>query len=121
MKGMQRQVDDWINQFKFPYWPPLSILARITEGVGELATELNDRYGGRVKKLTEDVRDIGAELADIIFAIVCLANSHNIDLDDSWKRTIDKCYKRDNQRDERKEDSKQCPKEINNRFQRFEG
>jgi NTP pyrophosphatase (non-canonical NTP hydrolase) len=103
MKDMQKDVDDWVNQFKYPYWPPLSILARITEEVGELASELNDRYGGRVKKPTDDVKDIGDELSDIIFAIICLANSHNINLDESWRRIMDKCYQRDNDRFERKE------------------
>ena len=103
LKECQKQVDDWVSQFETPYWPPLSILARITEEVGELATELNDRYGGRVKKPTDDTKDIGDEISDIFFALFCLANSHNIDLDKSWERTIDKCYERDNKRYERKD------------------
>lgn len=105
LKDYQKQVDDWVTQFKFPYWPPLSILARATEELGELATELNDRYGGRVKKPTDDTKDIGTEICDILFALVCLANSHNINLDESWKTVMDKCWGRDNQRFERKEDS----------------
>ena len=106
LKDCQKQVDDWVNQFETPYWPPLSILTRITEEVGELATELNDRYGGRVKKPTDDTKDIGDEISDVFFALICLANSHNIDLDKAWQRTIDKCYGRDNQRYERKEEPK---------------
>jgi len=103
-KDCQKDVDDWVKQFKNPYWPPLSILARVTEEVGELGSELNDRYGGRVKKPTEDVKDIGIEICDIIFALFCLANSHDIDLDESWKKVMDKCWGRDNQRYERKDD-----------------
>jgi len=102
-KDQQKDVDDWVNQFKIPYWPPLSILARITEEVGELATELNDRYGGRVKKPNDDAKDIGNEMGDIIFALICLANSHNIDLDESWKKIMDKCYGRDKDRYEKKD------------------
>ena len=111
---MQKDVDEWVKQFKIPYWPPLSILARITEEVGELATELNDRYGGRVKKPTDDTKDIGDEIADIIFALVCLSNSHNLDLDEAWKRTIDKCYKRDNERYEKENDQPSIPENIQN-------
>ncbi len=99
---MQKDVEGWVQQFKYPYWPPLSILARVNEEVGELASELNDRYGGRVKKPTDDTKDVGEEIGDIIFALICLANSHNIDLDEVWKRVMDKCYGRDNKRYERK-------------------
>ena len=99
----QFDVDGWVSQFKTPYWPPLSILAQITEEVGELATELNERYGGRVKKPTDDVSDIGAEICDVVFALICLANFHNIDLDKAWKRVMDKCYGRDADRYEKKE------------------
>jgi len=102
LEDMQKDVDDWVNQFKNPYWPHLSILARVTEEVGELATELNDRYGGRVKKPTDDTKDIADEITDIIFALVCLANKEKINLSESWKRIMDKCYGRDNERYERK-------------------
>jgi len=104
LKDCQKDVDDWVNQFKYPYWPPLSALARATEELGELATELNDRYGGRVKKSTDDTKDIGVEICDLLFALICIANPLKIDLDESWKRVMDKCWGRDNQRYERKED-----------------
>lgn len=102
LKEIQKQVDDWVKQYKNPYWSSLSILARITEELGELAQELNDRYGGRVKKSGEDTKEIGDEICDVLFALVCLANSHKINLDKSWKRTIDKCYSRDKDRYDRK-------------------
>jgi len=100
---VQKDVDDWVQQYKVPYWEPLSILARVTEEVGELATEINDRYGGRVKKPTDDTKDVGAEISDILFALVCMANSQGIDLDEYWKKTIDKCYGRDADRYEKKD------------------
>ena len=101
-KDKQIKVDEWASQLKVPYWPPLSCLARVTEEVGELATELNDRYGGRVKKPTDDTKDIGDEIADIMFALICLANSHNIDLDKHFDSIIDKCWGRDKDRYEKK-------------------
>ncbi len=102
LKELQKQVDDWVQQYKIPYWQPLSILARLTEETGELARELNDRYGGRVKKSTDQKKEIGNELGDILFTIICLANSQNIDLDKHWKSTIDKSHKRDKDRYEKK-------------------
>ena len=101
---IQKDVDDWVNQFKVPYWPHLSILARVTEEVGELATELNDRYGGRIKKPTDDTKDIADEITDVMFALICLANKENINLDESWKRIMDKCYGRDKDRFEKKDE-----------------
>ena len=69
-----------------------------------MSRELNDRYGGRVKKSSEDTKDIDGEICDIMFALICLANSHNINLDDAWKKMMEtRCYKRDNNIFERKE------------------
>ena len=73
-------------------------LRELQKKIGELASELNDRYGGRVKKPTDDTKDIGVEVGDIIFALVCLANSQNIDLDEAWKQVMNKCWGRDNER-----------------------
>jgi NTP pyrophosphatase (non-canonical NTP hydrolase) len=102
LKELQKQVDDWVQQYKISYWQPLSILARLTEETGELARELNDRYGGRIKKSTDQKKEIGDELGDILFTIICLANSQNIDLDKHWRATIEKSYKRDKDRYEKK-------------------
>jgi len=102
MKKIQKQVDEWVNQYKIGYFKPLEILARITEEVGELARELNHRFGPKKKKFSEENREIEDEISDIIFALVCLANSLNIDLDKAFKKTMDKCYGRDKDRYERK-------------------
>ena len=102
MRKIQKQVDKWVSQYKIGYFKPLEILARLAEEVGELARELNHRYGPKKKKATEDTREIGDEISDIIFALVCLANSLNIDLDKAFKKTMDKCYGRDKDRYEKK-------------------
>lgn len=100
---IQKDVEDLMNEWKSSYWEPLSILARATEEMGELAQELNDRYGGRVKKSGEETMDIGLEICDVFFALVCLANSQHIDLDKAWKAMMDKYRKRDEKRYEREE------------------
>lgn len=61
-KDMQRDVNEWANQFKIPYWQPLEIMARLSEETGELARELNHRYGPKKKKGSEDVQDLGDEI-----------------------------------------------------------
>ena len=99
---MQIQVDNWIQQFNPAYWPPLSIMAQITEETGELARNLNNVYGGRVKKEADQTKKIGEEIVDIMFTLICLANSHNIDLDQEWKDTISKRCNRDKDRYEKK-------------------
>ena len=98
LQKAQDQVDAWVQQFNPPYWKPLEQLARLTEEVGELARELNDRYGAKKKKSSEDQADLEEELGDILFTLICLANSHNIKLDKSFSTIMDKCYGRDNDR-----------------------
>tara|TARA_Y100000310_G_C20471602_1_gene710346 strand:- start:161 stop:475 length:315 start_codon:yes stop_codon:yes gene_type:complete len=102
LKGTQKQVDDWVKQYKVGYFKPLEIMARLTEETGELAREINHRFGPKKKKSTEDIKEIGDEAADIIFTLACLANSLKIDLDKSFKKVMDKCYGRDNDRYEKK-------------------
>lgn len=86
------------HNIKLGYFKPLEILARLTEEVGELARELNHRFGPKKKKATEKNNEIGDELADIVFTLACLANSLKIDTDKHLKRVIDKCYDRDKNR-----------------------
>ncbi len=102
MKEIQRQVGEWIAQYKIGYFKPLEILARLTEEVGELAREVNHRFGPKKKKPEEELVEIGDEMADIIFTLVCMANSLEIDLDEHFKRVMDKCYGRDKDRWEKK-------------------
>ena len=101
--SIQKDVHDWVSQFKIEYFSPLAILAQMGEEYGELCREINNRYGPRTKKSPEDTADIGNELADILFAVACMANSHDLDLDEVWKRKMDKQYGRDKDRFERKE------------------
>lgn len=103
ISAMQREVDQWISQFEEGYWHPLSMLARLTEEVGELAREVNHRYGEKPKKPGEDPGDLALELADILFIIVCYANSMNINLETAFKDMMEKYRERDSNRWTRKE------------------
>jgi NTP pyrophosphatase (non-canonical NTP hydrolase) len=91
----QRAVDAWVGQFEEGYWPPLANLARLVEEVGELARELNHRFGHKPKKSDEPEQDLALELADILFVVIALANSQKIDLDDAFRRVLEKYRVRD--------------------------
>lgn len=94
----QAAVDAYVGQFKEGYWPPLTNLARLIEEVGELARELNHRYGHKTKKPGEPEQDIGLELADILFVIIAIANEQKIDLESAFQQVLDKYQVRDRDR-----------------------
>jgi len=102
LKDAQKQVDDWVKQFKIEYFAPLEQMVCLSEEVGELARELNHRFGPKKKKKAEDTKEVADELADIIFDVCCIANKHGIDLDEAFKRNMDKFYGRDKERYEKK-------------------
>lgn len=98
IKDMQNQVNEWVSQFDPSYWPPLSIMAQISEETGELAKEINDLYGGRVKKKEDPKKEISSEICDIMFALICMANTHNIDLSKAWNEKNQQRFERDKDR-----------------------
>ncbi|HLC50809.1 MAG TPA: nucleotide pyrophosphohydrolase [archaeon] len=101
-KEVQKQVDEWAQQFKDPYFNPLAIVSFLMEEVGEVAREVNQRFGPKKKKATEDTKELGEEIADVMFGLICLANSQKIDLDENFKKMMDKRYNRDAPRYEKK-------------------
>lgn len=101
MKEMQKQVDDYIGQFKVGYFSPLAMMARVTEEVGELAREINHYYGEKQKKSSEDEKEVSEELADVLFIIITMANALDIDLTEAFERTMEKFETRDKYRFER--------------------
>jgi len=98
LSGFQTEVDAWIQAVGGGYWSPHANLARIAEEVGELARLINHLYGPKPKKASEPIQELGEELADIIFAIICLANSQEIDLETSLQQVIAKVWQRDRDR-----------------------
>jgi NTP pyrophosphatase (non-canonical NTP hydrolase) len=99
----QRRVDAWISQFEEGYFPPLTNLARLAEEVGELAREVNHRFGRKTRKPEEAEGDLAMELADILFVIICMANREGIDLDAAFERMMAKIESRDRERWRKKE------------------
>ncbi len=98
MREMQKEVDEYIGQFKEGYFSPLAMIARLTEEVGELAREVNHYYGEKPKKATEKEKTIEEELGDVLFVAICLANSLNIDLQTAHDRVMNKFQTRDKNR-----------------------
>lgn len=98
MKDMQKEVDAYIGQFKEGYFSPLAMMARLTEEMGELAREVNHYYGEKPKKTTETERSIEEELGDVLFVMICMANSLNIDLETAHNIVMNKFNTRDKDR-----------------------
>lgn len=95
---MQEEVDRWISQFAEGYWHPSSMTLRLIEEVGEVAREVNHLFGEKPKKTEERETDLEMELGDILFILLCFANSQNLDLDRAFKRVMEKYYTRDSRR-----------------------
>jgi NTP pyrophosphatase (non-canonical NTP hydrolase) len=94
----QKRVDAWISQYEEGYFHPLTNLARLTEEVGEHAREVNHRFGQKTKKRDEAEGDLGMEMADILFVLICMANREGIDLQAAFARMMDKVETRDRDR-----------------------
>lgn len=95
IKEAQARVDAWISQFEEGYWPPLTNLARLIEEVGELAREMNHRFGHKTKKADEPEQDMAIELADVLFVLLVIANEQEIELDVALERVLEKYRTRD--------------------------
>jgi len=98
LNDAQRRVDAWISQFEEGYFDPLTNLARLAEEVGELAREINHQFGRKTKKPEEPEGDLGMEMADILFVLICMANREGINLQDSFDRMMQKIEHRDEHR-----------------------
>ncbi|WP_442594504.1 nucleotide pyrophosphohydrolase [Neobacillus sp. D3-1R] len=98
MKQIQVEVDEYINGFKEGYFSPLAMMARLTEELGELAREINHYHGEKPKKGTEKEKTIEEELGDVLFVLVCLANSLHIDMEEAHEMVMNKFKTRDKDR-----------------------
>ena len=94
----QDRVDSWITSFEEGYWPPLAILARLMEEVGELSREVNHRFGSKPKRADETPAELELEIADVLFVLISLANQQGIDLERAFSRVMDKYEARDRDR-----------------------
>ena len=98
LKDAQLRVDAWIAQFEEGYFHPLTNMARLSEEVGELAREVNHRFGQKTRKREEAEGDLAMEMADILFVVICMANREGIDLQEAFERMMAKVESRDQHR-----------------------
>lgn len=95
---LQSRVDEWIRSIGVRYFSELTNMAILTEEVGELARIMARRYGDQSFKKKEAKADLGEEMADVLFALLCLANQTGVDLGAAFERKMKKRTKRDKHR-----------------------
>ena len=98
MEKYQKELDAWFKKQKWEYWKPHEILARLLEESGEFARLVNHVYGPKKKKLSEVAQDMEEEIGDIIYTLICYANSNGINLDAAIRKSMDKVVVRDKNR-----------------------
>ena len=96
--ALQAEVDQWIADFGVRYFNELTNMAILTEEVGEVARIIARRYGEQSEKPSDANKDLGDELADVFFVLVCLANQTGIDLEAAFLKNMDKKTQRDGRR-----------------------
>ena len=90
IREAQQIVDKWIKEVGVRYFNELTNMAMLTEEVGEVARIIARRYGEQSEKESDQSKDLGDELADVLFVLICLANQTGVDLETALKRNLDK-------------------------------
>jgi NTP pyrophosphatase (non-canonical NTP hydrolase) len=97
-ENAQKQVDDWIKEHGVRYFNELTNMAQLTEEVGEVARIISRRYGEQSEKESDKNKDLGEELADVLFVLLCLANQTGINLQDAFEKKLEIKTQRDHDR-----------------------
>jgi NTP pyrophosphatase (non-canonical NTP hydrolase) len=95
LEQIQRDADEWIRKHTPGYFQPLMIVARLAEELGELSRAVSHHHGEKTPKPGEEKGDIQDEIGDLLFVLVCLANSLGISMDEAWAGLLRKLYERD--------------------------
>ena len=98
IQNAQKAVDNWIQAHGVRYFDELTNMAQLTEEVGEVARIIARRYGEPSEKESDREKDLGEELADVVFVVLCLANQTGIDLQAAFDRKLDLKATRDHKR-----------------------
>jgi NTP pyrophosphatase (non-canonical NTP hydrolase) len=98
LEEAQEKVDQWIKTIGVRYFNELTNMAMLTEEVGELARIVARRYGEQSEKESDKNKDLGDEMADVLFVLICLANQTGVDLTKALEKNLDKKTNRDSQR-----------------------
>jgi NTP pyrophosphatase (non-canonical NTP hydrolase) len=99
----QQQVDQWIKTVGVRYFSELTNMVILTEEVGELARLMARKYGDQSFKESDKGKDLGDEMADILWVLICLANQTGVDLTDALQKNFEKKNKRDAERHQQNE------------------
>lgn len=94
----QKQVDQWIKTYGVRYFSELTNMAILTEEVGELARIMARRYGDQSFKKSDENYDLGDEMADVLWVLICLANQTGVDLNEAFAKNMKKKTQRDKDR-----------------------
>ncbi|MBT8284309.1 MAG: nucleotide pyrophosphohydrolase [Flavobacteriaceae bacterium] len=94
----QRAVDEWIKAHGVRYFNELTNMAQLTEEVGEVARIIARRYGEQSEKPSDKDKDLGEELADVLFVVLCLANQTGINLQEAFDKKLELKTRRDHKR-----------------------
>ena len=98
LQNAQKTVDDWIKAHGVRYFNELTNMAQLTEEVGEVARIISCRYGEQSEKESDKNKDLGEELADVLFVVLCLANQTGVNLQEAFDKKLDLKTKRDHNR-----------------------
>lgn len=98
LKEAQEFVDKWITTVGVRYFNELTNTAILMEEVGELARVMSRKYGEQSFKAGESGENMADEMADVLWVLICLANQTGVDLEDAFKKNLEKKQQRDNQR-----------------------
>jgi NTP pyrophosphatase (non-canonical NTP hydrolase) len=94
----QTQVDQWIKTYGVRYFNELTNMAILTEETGELARIIARRYGEQSEKESDKNKDLGDEMADVLWVLMCLANQTGVNLTEAFQKNIEKKTQRDHDR-----------------------
>ena len=94
----QKVVDEWIKQYGVRYFNELTNTTILMEEVGELARIMSRRYGEQSEKDSDKNLDLGDEIADVLFVLICIANQTGVDLENAFKKNMKKKTNRDHSR-----------------------
>ena len=103
IKEAQEQIDKWIKEYGVRYFNELTNMAQLTEEVGEVARIIARRYGEQSEKESDKKMDLGDEMADVLFVLICLANQTGVDLEKSLVKNLEKKTNRDSNRHQQNE------------------
>lgn len=98
LENCQKLVDDWIHNIGIRYFSELTNTTILMEEVGELARIMARQYGEQSFKENEKDLDLGEEMADILFVLICLANQTGVELEEAFKKNLEKKTRRDKER-----------------------